>query len=52
MTEEVIELLAAQLRPMGVKWMRGWHDGHWKGRVITKHGTRGVSDDVFIDEGD
>ena len=43
MTEEVVSLLADRLRHEGVRWMRGWHDPGWKGRVITTHGTRGVA---------
>jgi hypothetical protein len=43
MTEEIVDRLADRLRPYGVRWMRGWHDGRWRGRVITAHGTRGVA---------
>ena len=43
MTEQIVELLADHLRPLGVRWMRGWHDGNWKGRIITTHGTRGAA---------
>ena len=42
-TEEIIDRLADHLRPHGIKWMRGWHDGPWRGRVIERHGTRGVA---------
>jgi hypothetical protein len=52
MTEEVVERLADHLRPLGVRWMRGWHDGAWKGRVITTHGTRGVAGVGLINDGD
>jgi hypothetical protein len=48
MTEEIVDRLADRLRPYGVRWMRGWHDGRWRGRVITAHGTRGVASvDVY-----
>ena len=42
-TEEIVDRLADRLRPYGVRWMRGWHDGPWRGRVITAHGTRRVA---------
>lgn len=42
MTEEVIQHIADRLRPMGVKWMRGWRDGHYVGRIIVEHSTVGV----------
>lgn len=38
MTEEVIQHLAGKLRPLGVKWMRGWGDGGREGRVLTANG--------------
>lgn len=38
MTEEVINLIANELRPRGIKWMRGWGDGGRQGRVITANG--------------
>jgi hypothetical protein len=38
MTEDVIQMLADELRPRGVKWMRGWGDGGRQGRVITANG--------------
>ena len=42
-TEEIVDRLADKLRPYGIRWMRGWHDGPWRGRVITAHGTRRVA---------
>ena len=52
-TEEIVDRLADHLRPLGIRWMRGWHDGGWKGRVITRHGTRGVAGvELSGDEGD
>ncbi len=38
MTDEVIGLIAGHLRPLGIKWMRGWGDGGRMGRVITANG--------------
>jgi hypothetical protein len=38
MTDEVVRLIADYLRPMGIKWMRGWGDGGRQGRVITCNG--------------
>ncbi len=52
MTEAVVEHLADRLRPLGVRWMRGWHDGHWKGRIITAHGVRGAAGVGLINDGD
>jgi hypothetical protein len=43
MTEEVIQSIADKLRPLGIKWMRGWRDGHYVGRVIVEHSAIGVS---------
>jgi len=52
-TEEIIDRLADTLRPYGIKWIRGWHDGPWKGRVIERHGTRGIASvELSGDEGD
>lgn len=45
MTEPVVEHLANFLRPFGVAWMRGWHDGHFVGRVISEDGNLGVAKD-------
>ena len=38
MDEEVIQLIADYLRPMGIAWMRGWGNGGREGRVITANG--------------
>jgi hypothetical protein len=45
MTEQVVQHIADKLRPLGVKWMRGWHDGHYVGRVIVEHSAVGVRKD-------
>jgi len=45
MTEEVVSALADVLRPYGTKWMRGWHDNHYVGRVITADGNLGETND-------
>ena len=52
-TEQIIDRLADILRPYGIKWIRGWHDGPWRGRVIERHGTRGIAGvDVLRDADD
>jgi hypothetical protein len=38
-----VQRIADKLRPLGVKWMRGWHDGHYVGRVIVDHSAVGVT---------
>lgn len=43
MTEDIVQSIADKLRPLGVKWMRGWHDGHHVGRVINDFEAIGVS---------
>jgi hypothetical protein len=46
MTEEVVQAVADILRPMGVKWMRGWKDGRYVGRVIKEDSIEGVANTV------
>jgi len=36
--EEIINLVADELRPMGITWMRGWGNGGREGRVLTANG--------------
>jgi hypothetical protein len=54
MTSNLIEKLADQLRPLGIRWIRGWGDGGRQGRVLTANGPVVVlpPTDIFIDEGD
>lgn len=42
MTEEVVSQVADFLRPFGIAWIRGWHDGRFVGRVISEDGNLGV----------
>ncbi len=34
MTEDIIDLLAEKLKPMGIVWIRGWKGGTTQGRYI------------------
>lgn len=34
MTETVQQLLITKLRPLGIKWMRWWNNGHLIGRTF------------------
>ena len=58
MTDEVVHAVAEVLRPMGIKWMRGWKDGRYVGRVIKEFGIEGVPHershtvDPYLIEGD
>ena len=42
MTEDIVKKLGDFLRPFGVTWMRGWHDGNYVGRTISADGNIGV----------
>lgn len=53
MNEEVIDAIAQKLRPLGVKWMRGWGNGGREGRVLTANGPVSCEpwSEVYDDEG-
>jgi hypothetical protein len=42
-TEEIIDLIEKELKPMGIVWIRGWQSGNMQGRYIGDYKHNGNS---------